>query len=57
MPGSLGQAIDYAKKSELLRGTFGEELFEKYINAKKKEWNQYRIVVSRWELEKYFEVL
>ena len=31
----------------------GEETAEKYIAAKKKEWGDYKVTVSRWEIDEY----
>ncbi|MDD4077062.1 MAG: hypothetical protein PHT03_03705, partial [Bacilli bacterium] len=33
--------------------TLGEHIFQKYMIAKKAEWEQYRILVHPWELEHY----
>lgn len=56
MPGSLGEAITEFSKSELLKATFGAELFEQYIEGRKKEWDEYRIYVSQWELDRYLPI-
>ncbi len=53
MPGSLGEAIEELKKDELMRATLGDHLFEQYVEAKKQAWDEYRIDVSRWELDRY----
>ena len=56
MPGSLGEAIDELKRSDLMRTTLGDHLFEQYIEAKRHAWDEYRIYVSDWELERYLPV-
>ncbi|HLF26769.1 MAG TPA: type I glutamate--ammonia ligase [Anaerolineae bacterium] len=56
MPGSLGEAIEELKRDELMRATLGDHLFERYIEAQKQAWDEYRIQVSTWELEKYLPV-
>lgn len=53
LPGSLEEALDYFEKSELAKKTLGDHIFEKYLVAKRKEWDEYRIRVSDWELETY----
>ncbi len=53
MPGSLGEAIEEMRKDELMRSTLGDHLFEQFIEAKKAAWDEYRIYVSQWELERY----
>ena len=57
LPGSLYEAIQYTEKSELVRETLGEHIFQKFIQNKKIEWDQYRTHVSQFELEKYLPIL
>ena len=56
MPGSLGEAIAELECSQLVRETLGDHLFERYVEAKRQEWDEYRISVSEWELERYLPV-
>lgn len=53
LPGSLKEAIDEMKKSDLARQVLGDHIFEKYIEAKNEEWDDYRIKVSKWEVDQY----
>ncbi len=53
LPGSLYEALEEMRKSQLVRKTLGDFLFEKYLAIKMKEWDNYRIQVTRWELNKY----
>ena len=53
LPGSLKEALDEMKKSELARQVLGEHIFEKYIEAKNEEWDEYRTKVSKWEVDQY----
>ncbi len=53
LPKNLNEAIIEMEKSELLRETLGEHIFNKYIDAKKAEWREYTAVVTPWELEQY----
>lgn len=57
LPGSLGEALEEMSKSKLLREALGDHTFEKYILAKRMEWDEYRIQVSDWEIKKYLETL
>jgi len=57
LPGNLSEAIAVAKKSELLGETLGEETFEKLLRNKTAEWNEYRSIVTPYELEKDLPVL
>lgn len=57
LPGSLEEAINEFKKNPLMKEVFGEETFKKYIEAKTREWDEYRIHVTDWEKKRYFEML
>lgn len=53
LPGSLEEAINEMEKSDLVRELLGEHIFNKHIEAKRKEWDEYRTKISQWELEHY----
>ena len=36
-----------------MREALGEHIFERYIEAKTQEWDEYRLDVSQWELDRY----
>ncbi len=55
LPGSLNEALQELKKSDLMKSALGPHSFEIFIKAKEIEWNEYRIQVSDWEHKKYFE--
>ena len=57
LPGSLIEAIEYAEKSELLRETLGDHIFEQLIISKKIEWDEYRIRIFPYEIERYLPIL
>jgi len=53
LPGSLEEAVKEMKKSELVREVLGEHIFNKYIEAKTQEWDDYRTKITQWELDEY----
>ncbi|MBD3271405.1 MAG: glutamine synthetase, partial [Elusimicrobia bacterium] len=53
LPDSLGHAISLTEKSDVVRKTLGEHIFPRFIQLKKKEWDEYRIQVPQYELDKY----
>jgi glutamine synthetase len=57
LPGSLSEAIAVAQESELLRDTLGEETFGKLLRNKIAVWDEYRSVVTPYEMEKDLPVL
>jgi glutamine synthetase len=57
LPETLGEATEELAGSELVRRALGDHIFERYVELKREEWEEYRIQVSRWELERYLPVL
>ena len=57
LPETLGEAIELTAESELVLRTLGEHMFNRYIEIKRKEWDEYRIEVTRWELDRYLAIL
>lgn len=55
LPASLGEAIEALKKDKLVQEALGSHTYPVYIAAKKAEFDEFRIQVTRWELDKYFE--
>lgn len=53
LPGSLEEAIKEFENSALMRETLGDHIFEKYLEAKKLEWDDYRTKVHQWEIDSY----
>mgnify|MGYP001459754771 CR=1 FL=1 len=53
LPGNLKEAVDEMAKSSLLKKVLGNHIFEKYIEAKNEEWEDYRKQVTPWELKHY----
>ena len=57
LPGSLFEAIQEVEKSELVRETLGDHIFNKFIENKKIEWDCYRTHVSQYEINKYLPTM
>ncbi len=57
LPETLGEAIDELAQSELVRKALGPHIFDRYVELKRKEWDEYRVQLSAWELERYLPVL
>jgi glutamine synthetase len=57
LPESLGHAISLMNESELLKETLGEHVFENFLHVKKQEWDEYRTNVTKWEIDKYLQIL
>ena len=57
LPASLGEAIAETKKRDLVRLALGDHTFERFISLKKQEWDDYRIQVTTYKLEKFLPVM
>ncbi|MCL5674524.1 MAG: glutamine synthetase family protein [Candidatus Omnitrophica bacterium] len=57
LPGSLGEAISIFENSQLVKETLGDHIFKRFIKIKHQEWEDYRIQVTPYEIEKYLPVL
>ncbi|MBN1522155.1 MAG: type I glutamate--ammonia ligase [Candidatus Aureabacteria bacterium] len=57
LPDSLGEAVHEAENSELIKKALGDHVFTRFIELKKKEWQDYRIQVTGYELEKLLPIL
>ena len=53
LPRSLDEALDAMEKSQLVRDTLGEHIFEWFLRNKRAEWDSFRTQVTPWELERY----
>ena len=57
LPGSLWEAIQLTKESELVRRCLGDHVFGSFIRNKEIEWNNYRSQVTDYELKRYLPIL
>jgi len=57
LPETLGEAIDELAGSELARRALGPHIFDRYVELKRKEWDEYRVQLTQWEMDRYLKVL
>ncbi|MFC7082158.1 type I glutamate--ammonia ligase [Halorussus caseinilyticus] len=55
LPGSLDSALDELEDDEVVREALGEHVTEKFLEAKRADYADYKTHVSAWEKEKYLE--
>ena len=55
LPTSLLEALNELKKDKVLQETLGQHLFERYIDVKTKEWNEFKKQVTAWEIDTYLD--
>ncbi len=53
LPGSLEEALNEFAADEVIQSALGAHVCEWFQEAKRAEWNDYRIRVTPWELERY----
>ena len=57
LPETLGEAINELARSDLARKALGPHIFDRYVELKRKEWDEYRVQLTDWEMKKYLAVL
>ncbi|WP_240432589.1 glutamine synthetase family protein [Rubrobacter indicoceani] len=57
LPGDLGEAIKEAEGSELLQKALGDHVYSRLLAVKRQEWDEYRVQVTPYEVEKYLPIL
>jgi glutamine synthetase len=55
LPGTLREALDEMEKDPLIPETLGDHVYERFLEAKRQEWDEYRKHVSQWEIDRYLE--
>lgn len=55
LPGTLAEALDALEQDEVVQGALGPAISEAFLRAKRAEWDEYRIQVTNWELERYLD--
>lgn len=55
LPGSLKEALDELENDEVIKSSLGEVTYEAFVRAKRAEWDDYRMHVTDFEIERYLE--
>jgi len=53
LPGTLREALEALEKDEVVKAALGRQIYDHFLRAKRMEWEDYRITVHPWELERY----
>ena len=56
LPSSLWEAYHALEKDDVVKSTLGDHIYSQFRDIKKKEWDDYRIQVFDYELEKYLNI-
>ena len=56
LPSNLAEALDEMSRDELVLETLGDHITDRLLEAKREEWNQFRMRVTQWELDNYLDI-
>jgi glutamine synthetase len=56
LPANLREAMDALMADGLVVSTLGDHVVTKFMDAKEREWEDYRMHVHQWELDHYLKV-
>jgi glutamine synthetase len=57
LPGSLIEAVEELERDTVIQQALGEHIYERFVEAKREEWNEYRMQVTPWELQRYLPIV
>jgi len=57
LPSSLGEAMGELEKDSVVAGALGKSACSNLLASQKKQWDEYRLQVTPWEIENYLPVL
>ncbi|MBN1259383.1 MAG: glutamine synthetase [Anaerolineae bacterium] len=55
LPATLAEALEALHANEVIRESLGGPIIDVFMRAKWAEWEEYRIQVTPWEIERYLE--
>ena len=55
LPSNLGNAVDELEEDEVVMDALGPHVSEKFVEAKRQEYQEYLVEVSEWEIDRYLE--
>ena len=56
-PPLISEAVTLLEQDEVIKAALGTHIFEKFVEAKHAEYNEYRLAVHDWELKRYMSLL
>jgi len=56
LPESLSEALDYLAQDRVVQDALGDHIAQRFIEAKRLEWDVYRHEVHEWEIDQYLTV-
>ena len=56
LPSSLSEALNELAKDRVVQSALGPHIYEWFMEAKRQEWETYKLRVTPWELERYLRI-
>jgi glutamine synthetase len=53
LPGSLNDALNLLEKDKVIQDALGPHIYERFVEAKRMEYQNYQMAVHQWELDHY----
>jgi glutamine synthetase len=53
LPSSLGEALEALSQDDVILGALGQYIGDRYLSAKRQEWDEYNRQVTAWEVDRY----
>lgn len=53
LPASIMEAMHQMAQDDVIKGVLGDHIFTKLMEAKAREWDEFRVQVHPWEVERY----
>jgi glutamine synthetase len=57
LPGSLNEALRELEGDPVIQEALGEHVYDRFVEAKREEWDEYRMQVTPWELSRYLPIV
>lgn len=56
LPRNLSEALQELSQDSVIREALGEHIFYRYLEAKRKEWERFQLMVHPWEIDEYLQM-
>ncbi len=56
LPMTLGEAITAYETDAFVKDVLGESIYNKFLDAKRSEWSDFRTCVTQWEIKRYLNL-
>lgn len=57
LPGSLAEALAELQRDEVIQQALGDHVYRWFMRAKRSEWDEFRLQVTPWELDRYLGIV